>query len=190
MLTPWGYSVDELPPIVTAEEFETLTGGKHAGDIRIEPMLDAVSAVVRSYCNWHVSPELRCTANLTASGRIAKLPALVVTGIESVTDGGEELDEGKYEWLPNGLVRRCCFKQWSQAWSGVSVAYTAGVEDAGLKQLVANLASGVLSAPTGVSSESAGNVSVSWDADLSRVDSALNDRTKGMLRPYRLTEGA
>lgn len=190
MLTAWGYSVDELPSIVTAEEFDTLTGGKYGSDVRIAPMLDAVSAVIRSWCNWHVSPVLICTADLTADGRFVKLPALVVTGIESVADGGEELASGQYEWKANGLVRRTCFKAWTQAWGGVRAVYEAGIEAPELQQLTVNLVSGILDAPAGVSSESAGQVSISWDADLSRIDSALNERTKMVLRPYRLSEGA
>lgn len=190
MLTAWGYSVDELPPIVTVDEFNAMTGGIYSADVRVSAAIKAVSAVIRNYCNWHVSPVLDCSATLTAHGKLIQLPALVVTDVTKVVDGGEELSEGQYEWQSRGLVRRACFKQWSQAWGGVTIEYGAGIDAPELAQLVVSLTAGIMDAPTGVSSEQAGNVSISWDADLSRVDSALNERTKAMLTPYRIQDGA
>lgn len=180
--TPWGYDVKSLPPLATAADYEAITG--KAATTAVEKALTAVSAAIRAYCGWHVSPSLECSASLDAEqgARCASLPCMGITDVTSVGDCAS------YEWSRSGLVRLKS-GTFEGGWQSVSVAFVAGIDAPELVQLVCSIADGIAQAPTGISSESAGAVSVTWDADLSRVDSVLNDRTKSMLAPYRISRG-
>lgn len=180
--TPWGYDVASLPPIATESDYKAVTG-KDATDA-VEAAIAAVSAAIRAFCGWHVSPSLECSASIDAEpgATYASLPCMGVTSVASV---GEST---AFEWARSGLVRLKS-GSFEGGWQSVPVSFTAGYDAPELVQLACSIADGMAKAPTGVSSESAGAVSVTWDADLSRVDSVLNDRTKSMLAPYRISRG-
>lgn len=182
--TPWGYSVAELPPIMGAAEFAELTG-REGADAQLA--LDAVSAVIRDYCGWHVAPALDCEGDLTADGALLRVPSMAVSAL-AVSVGGSALEENEYEWRADGLAR-VKRGEFPSGWGAVHATWTAGTSAPQLRQLVLGLASGVMDAPKGVSSETAGGVSVAWDADLSRVDSALSERARAVLSPFRIVNG-
>ena len=194
VMTPWGYSVDELPPLISSADYET--HGLDALDVRAEAAVESASAAVRAWCGWHVAPVLRCEARVTADGgKVCALPALAVRSVESVTEDGSELDEGAaYEWLPNGLLRRCGFKAWTCRWGGIAAVYEAGLptESAAIvSQVCAQLAANALG-PAGVRREQAGGVSVEYnaDADGQGGSMALTASMRQLLAPYRLPTGA
>lgn len=191
MHTPWGYEVNgALPALLDADTFAEMTGNRHSGDIRVQHALDAASAAVRGRCGWHVSPSVECTARVTAQGRMAVLPARLVTAVSSVSDGGTALGSGEYEARSDGLLRRCCFRIWNPSWEAVEVSYTAGFEPsecADLLDVVAHLAEVALNSSYGVLSESAGGVSVSYDTSAQDIAAALEGRgVASILAPYRL----
>ncbi len=191
MHTPWGYEVSgALPALLDAEKFAEMTGNRHSGDIRVQHALDAASAAVRGRCGWHVSPSVECIARVTAQGRMAVLPARFVTAVSSVSDGGTALGGGEYEARSDGLLRRCCFKIWCPSWEAVKVTYTAGFEQsecADLLDVVAHLAEVALNSSSGVLSESAGGVSVSYDTSTQDIAAALEGRgIASILSSYRL----
>lgn len=201
MNTTWGYTIDAeaLTPILTPEEFATMTAGKYAGDVRIESNINAASAAVRSYCGWHIAPALGCTLTerlLAGNGRVKRsgpdlliqLPATLVTEVTSVTLDGVELTD--YDLAPNGILRLfdvCRLDRKSQ----IVVSYTAGLSDGmsdALKELIAGRVIHALAQPYGVQSESAGGVSItysgSWAASASAT--ALPDDNRATLEPYRV----
>lgn len=187
MFTPWGYEVDNLPPIMTEEEFNTATGNTHAGDARLGIALDAASAALRNECGWHITPSLDCKATLSANGKVASLPAALVTEIKSVTEDGEELRAGQFEARQDGLIRRCQFRNWSRKWGGVVVEYTAGYDDLpDLKAAAMHLAEAALSIPTGVASESAGGVSISYATQAATVTTSMVGGMSSALAPYKV----
>lgn len=195
IFTPWGYQADadELPPLLTLEEFNAKTANKWARDARLAPTIADVSAAIRMHCGWHVAPAIRCEANITASGRVIRLPALYVLGVESVTEDGTELAEGQWEWRPEGLLRRCCFRNWSPTWGGIDVTYEAGlpVVPDDLKALVAHRVLHTVALPFGVRSETTGDQSVTYSEDASYSSGGVNlsARDKLALEPYVLPPG-
>ena len=187
MYTPWGYEVEDLPPIISEDELNAATGNAHAGDVRLIAAIDAASAAIRNECGWHVSPPLDCTAHLSPSGKVAKLPANLVTEIKSVTEDGKELAPGDYEARHDGLIRRACFRNWSRRWDGVKVEYVAGHEiTPELSSLAINLVEAALTTPTGIASESAGGVSISYKAAAATLAAAAIGGGASILAPYRL----
>jgi len=194
MLTAWGYEIDgtQLPPLLTVEAFNEMTGGKYAGDLRAASALSAASQAVRNACGWHIAPSLECTATpLHVQPRQVALPANAVTAIASVTENGVELTDGEYEWLRNGLVRRACFRCWPMNWNAVTIVYTAGYDaDAvpDLVEAVRAIAEGVIAigGTAGVRSESADGVTVSYSDNASSIAAALTEQQRAALAPYRL----
>lgn len=191
MFTAWGYEVEgSIPPLLTANEFDSMTGGKWVGDLRATSALTAASQAIRNACGWHIAPQLTCHATLTAEGKLVKLPANYVSEIESLTEDGTALIDGQdFEWRHDGLIRRACFKNFTSKWGGVVVDYTAGydAEAVGdLAQAVAGIAEAVLTLPAGVMSESADGVSISYSSTAQGIANSMTDRFRAQIAPYKL----
>ena len=189
MRTIWGYDVESLEPILTADDFNDLTNGIYADNPRAEAAVLAASQAVRNYCGWHISPSVECTAHPVGGGRIAKLPAGYVSEIESITVDGTALTTDQYEWRSDGLIRRTDKRKWTKTWDGIEVAYTAGYSNDAIPDLmeaVCSVAAGVLSVSPGVTNESADGVSISYSANASSIAAALTSSQKCALEPYRL----
>ena len=189
MKTAWGYDVEELAPLLSVEDFNQMTGNVYATNERVESALLAASQAVRNYCGWHICPSLDCTAYPVGGGKLIKLPASYVSEISSVTEDGETLTEGKYEWRHDGLMRRACFRNWSAAWDGIEVVYKAGFDaDAvpDLTEAVRAITEGVLAVTAGVVSESADGVSVSYAASASSIAASLTSAHKAALEIYKV----
>ena len=203
ILTTWGYSmtdVDEVPSMMTLSEFNSMTAEKYLADSRVEPDIKAATAAIRNYCGWHVYPSQACELNttlydkaVTISDRvlIIQLPATFVPSIELIQIGDEVIDE-TYVLMPNGILRVYGLS-WSRLklWTPVVVRYTAGIPEGaadGLKELIAHRVTHALASSEGVQSETAGGVSVTYNANWinnSRA-TALADDNKEVLSPYRL----
>ena len=203
ILTTWGYSmtdVDEVPGMMTLSEFNSVTAEKYLADSRVEPDIKAATAAIRNYCGWHVYPSQACELNttlydkaVTISDRVLmiQLPATFVPSIELIQIGDEVIDE-TYVLMSNGILRVCGLS-WSRLklWTPVVVRYTAGIPEGaadGLKELIAHRVTHALASSEGVQSETAGGVSVTYNANWinnSRA-TALADDNKEVLSPYRL----
>lgn len=202
LLTPWGYTIEDveaLAPILTVAEFNTATANKYAGDVRIEPNINAANAAVRNYCGWHIAPALACTLTervLNGNGRIKRagpdvliqLPATFVSAASSVTVDGTPFDD--YDLAPNGILR-LFDAGWMTRKTQVVVTYTAGLSDAmldGLKELITGRVIHALAQPYGVQSESAGGVSITYSASwaASASSTALPDDNRATLDAYRV----
>lgn len=193
MLTAWGYEIDgsSIPPLLTAEAFNEMTGGKYGNIYAVSQALLAASQAVRNECGWHVSPSLSCKAQPMPSKGVLRLPSNCVTAISAVKETDVALDSSAYEWLRMGLVRRVDGKAWSKRWAAIEVDYTAGfAADAvpDVVEAVRSIAEGVLAVSAGVMSESADGVSISYSANASSIAAALTQQQKAALAPYKVVD--
>lgn len=208
-LSPWGYIIDSqnVPDFITVSEFNQYTGGKFQGDSRIDKNIPSATASIRNFCGWHISPELHCGMIFRAfdlrdafigCDLVIQLPATHVTGIVKIFlnasfdadtgdyDGDEVTD---YDLDPSGLLRiydvGCLDRK-----EKIFIHYTAGYPDADIsviKELTANRVTHSVTDTYGVSSETAGGVSVSYSAAWSGNGSAaLSDDTREVLDTYKV----
>ena len=202
IMTTWGYTltdVDEIPEMLSEYEYNSYTAEKYASDNRTIPNLHAAAAAIRNYCGWHVYPSMSCELKttlydkaVTASGHmiLIQLPATFVSSVESITIDGVEYDT--YVLMPNGVLRIFGLP-WShlKLWTPLVVRYTAGLPEGGadaVKELMAHRVTHALASSAGVQSETAGGVSITYNASWingSRA-TALADDNKEVLSPYRL----
>ena len=183
--TPWGYDVDALPPLLTLAEFKALCPGFSSTDMQIQSTLDDVSAAIRDWCGWHVSPTLECTFTGEGEGRLLVLPAMGVTAVSSLTISGEALTG--YEWTAAGMVRLKT-SAFPDVWRSVECVYTAGFTAGAIGQVVAQIASNALAAAPGVASERAGNVSINYNQTGAGITGGVSllPRDYDLLAPYKL----
>jgi len=190
--TPWGYDVEGgLPPVITAEEFDVITGGvMSSSSEQIAAVLNAVSATIRVYCDWHVAPTVRCAWRGDADGNLVQLPAMNVTSVHSVTVSGRVLDTGEYAWRKSGLIRlaKPLDDDWGQP---IEVEYDAGVSTDYIAPIAAQLATNALVAPAGVLSERAGDVSIQYNSTANGVAGGIRllDSDKETLNALKLPQG-
>lgn len=156
-------------------------------------MLDGVSAVIRDACGWHVSPQLTCVERTSGPGRVIALHTLLMPQVESVEERGAELGPGEFEFSERGLIRRCCWREWPAGWGSVVARYVSGIPSEMAPALVtvaAQVAANSLAAPSGVQSEQAGDVSITYNQTASGVSGGVRllDSDFAMLRIYMLGE--
>ena len=202
LLTVWGYTItnaDALPPIISVEEFNTLTAGKYNGDVRSAKMIDAASTAVRNFVGWHLCPSYACKASgwiglspfvSRCNGEIlVQLPSRYVTGVTSVTIDGNAVDSDLLLLENNGILH---IVDTGASWRAkVEVSYTAGLSDAltqSIKELTANCVTHALANSYGVTSEASGGVSITYNATwaASPRATALADDNKESLMPYKV----
>jgi hypothetical protein len=189
MLTPWGYEVEELPPIIDLDEFNALTGNRYAGDERLEGAIAAATAAIRAHCGWHVAPILPCEFVTDGEPGDIWLPCVGLRSVGSVTFGGVGQDVRGFNRL--GRVRTSG-DQPVGGLGDVAVSYTAGFDLDATPDLAAIVAQRVVATVAlgsyGVASESAGGVSVSYSGTaLSDAGGTfIPDSAKAALAPYRL----
>ena len=194
--TPWGYDVElrsmpGIPPLISLGDFHNLTGGAFGQDDLIEATIAGVSARIRSFCGWHIWPDLECRVTLDGS-RFLPLPASHVLSVSSVTVLGRELDPCEYEWGRDGLVRLRVPAP--DAWSSVEVRYVAGHEGVAcpedLAALVAHRVVHNVAMPFGVQQETVGSVSKSYVTSMAIEAGGVNlsVRDRSALAPYRIWE--
>jgi len=185
VVTPWGYTVEELPPIISVAEFRVLCQGLSSTVTQLEAVLSAVSAAIRDHCGWHVAPSLECAYTGHGDGELLMLPAMGVTSVDSLSVNGETVTD--YEWTAAGMVRLVS-STFPDSWRSVECAYTAGFAASSIGQVAAQIASNVLVAAPGVASERAGNVSVTYNQTGAGITGGVSllDRDKELLAPYKL----
>lgn len=183
MQTPWDYTVEELPPILSVADFKSLYPTMSSTDDEIESVLCATSQAIRDYCGWHVSPELECTFTGDGEGSILVLPAMGVTEVESLTINGVDTP---CEFRSSGLVR--INGRFPDAWRSVECTYTAGFPADSLAQVVGQIAANALVAAPGVANERAGNVSITYNMTGNGITGGVSllPRDYALLAPYKL----
>lgn len=186
-ITPWGYEVNgNLPPLIDIDTFNSITGGKWASDERIEAMLDAASAAVRNHCGWHVAPNVACreTIDTDAPTKSIWLPTTCMTALDAVGVGDCEIEA---EWSRIGQVRTGVHIP--RGLQAATVEYHAGYSyvPADLAAVVAGVIVHAVALSYGVTSESAGGVSVSYASGAAYGGAAmasLTDADRAALVPY------
>lgn len=174
-----------MDSIITVEQFRAMYPGLSSTDAQIQAVLDAVSESVRTYCGWHVAPPMECEFTGEGEGRLLMLPAMGVSAVTSLEIEGQEVTD--YEWTAAGMVRLKS-GEFPDVWRSVNVEYTAGFIGADIAQVVAQIAANSLVAAPGVSSESAGNVSISYNKTGDGITGGVSllARDYNLLAPYRL----
>lgn len=187
MRTAWGYEVSgDIEPIISVDDFNSMTGNVYASNPRLESALKAASQAIRNYCGWHVAPSMACTAYPKGDTKVMRLPAMYVSAISKVIQGGEELHDVEWRW--DGLLRRD-EGEWSDKWNDIKVEYTAGFNTTAVPDLaetVCSIAMGVLAVSAGVSSESADGVTISYRQDAASIAASLTSQQKSALEPYKV----
>lgn len=104
------------------------------------PEVDAATALVRSYCGWHIAPVLDEDATLDGPGRnVLILGTLRLVDVTSITEDGVLVDPTDYEWSSSGIIRRtggnpqslwgsCWSPRWSGHLRGLQVQFSHGYE--------------------------------------------------------------
>ncbi len=209
-LTPWGYIADTeaFPNFISKAEYDLFTAGKFGADLRITANIPSASEAIRDYCGWHIYPNLTCgmlysVLNLrdafVGPDLLIQLPATYVTGIEKIvlnavfnsSTGFYEGDEyTDYDaGMGNGHLKVYDVGNIDRK-SKIFVKYNAGFETAPnrLKELAADRVTHSVTNPYGVSSESAGGVSVSYSGIWSGSSnaSALPSDSREILEAYKV----
>lgn len=203
LVTNWGYTltgeIATLPDFITVEEYNAYTAGKYSDDSRIEPNIKAASQAIRNYCGWHIYPSTECSMSehlLYGDGRtkrigsdiMIQLPAKFVTAINSISI--DEVACTDFVFDSNGIVHVFDTPKMIRK-SVVVVEYTAGITDAlmnSIKELTAHRVTHALASSDGITSEAAGGVSVTYNANWinSARATALPDDNKEVLAPYKI----
>lgn len=187
MLTAWGYEVDDLPDLITPEQFSDATDGRYDGDGRIPGAIAAASAAIRSFCGWHVAPALDCSITLDGEAGDVWLPTCALNSVASATVDGSEVEVAGHN--RRGRVRlasKTC------GLGNVTIDYNAGFDGGVAPDLVSVVAKRVVAEVAlttyGVASETAGGVSISYSGT-ALSDSGgtyLPDDVRQALMPYKL----
>lgn len=203
LVTNWGYTltgeIATLPNIITVEEYNAYTADKYSEDTRIESNIKAASQAIRNYCGWHIYPAAACSITerlLYGNGRtkrvgsdlMIQLPAKFVTAIGSIMIDNVAYTD--YAFDSGGIVHVFDVLRMSKK-SIVEVEYTAGITENlmnSIKELTAHRVTHALASSDGVTSEAAGGVSVTYNANWinSARASALPDDNKEVLAPYKI----
>lgn len=211
MITPWGYELlteSQLENFVTPQEVDDFTGGRFRGDVRVQANIAPATSSIRNYCGWHIAPSLECACMVnikdlrnafTGSDLMVQLPARLVTSISSIllnakynsaTDRWEGDELTDYDFETNGMLQIYDVARPDRR-SKLRIVYQAGysLDDIPLiKELTAHRISHACSSSYGINSETAGGVSVSYNASWAgnTRSTALPDDNKEILEPYRV----
>lgn len=212
ILTTWGYEIkdaDKLDDLISLTDFNTLTANRYIGDMRIPGNIKSASQAIRNYCGWHLAPSYECefittfeNPSVVRTGRdyLIQLPAMFVPMVTSVLLDARVLpiddepiwtgEEFEFTVESNGLLHVYDAPSFNR-FRKIRVVYDAGVpEDLldNVKELVAHRVTHALASSNGVTSESAGGMSVTYNSNWinSARSSALPDDNKEVLQPYRL----
>lgn len=211
VLTNWGYTLtteNTLPDILSVEEFNTMTANKYSTDSRVATTLKATSTAVRNYVGWHLTGNYACEAEFTmddlhivrnGNDIDIRLPVGYITGVTHIYFGATKTEGvwGGTEYLlsfkKNGIVRAYNVPQCYERFEKVVVIFTAGLSNElsmGIKAVVAQRTAHTLSAPVGITSETAGGVSISYSGSFvnNAKATALMTDDKEALLPFKVTE--
>lgn len=188
-MNQWGYSTtQELPPLISVEDFTKATGGELSSTAdQITWTLNAASGAIRTFCGWHVGPGLTCTWQGDADGRLVQLPVMNVTSIHSIVVNGVELASTDYAWRDSGLIRlaKPVLDDWGR---GVVVEFEAGCESGALDAIVTQIAVNNLVAPAGIMREQVGDLNVTYNMTGNGVTGGIRliSSDKSQLKAFKL----
>lgn len=201
--TTWGYTLSDATAytdMLTSTEFNTFTASKYSGDTRIASEIASACNAIRNYCGWHIYPSLACELEKTmlhGDGSIKRvgadlmiqLPATFVSAVSSVVIDDESYTDFSFD--AHGLLHVFDAAYALTRKSVIELNYTAGLPDTAMdaiKELIAHRVTHALSSSYGVTSESAGGMSITYNSNWinSSRATALPDDNKEVLAPYRV----
>jgi hypothetical protein len=143
-------------------------------------LLDGVSAAIRKYVGWHVSPERVDTFTLDGTGgHYLLLPSAHVVDVLAVTNAGDVIDPLDLEWSSAGLVKLP--GRWTDKMRGITITVQHGWNDVpDLAVQAVLIAARVTAAPHGESLAQVGGVSFQMGAS----GMALTPGEEALLTPY------
>ena len=201
--TTWGYTIDaeSLPSLMTVAEFDAITADKYKNDPRVSSELAAAGMAIRNYCGWHIAPTLTCTIDrglLYGDGIVKRighdlmvqLPTRFLTGLTTVKVNDNDYSDLRMNVNGTLVIFDVSEGDLSRK-SQIVVTYSAGLTDAlmaDVKELMASRVVHSLSSSYGVTSESAGGMSVTYNASWANntLAAGLNDEAKAVLSLYRV----
>ena len=209
MQTIWGYKLtaaNSLTDFLTVAEFNTFTASKYVGDVRIEPNIHSATRSIQNYCGWHIYPNLECEMvyrildlrdSFIGRDLLIQLPSTFVTEVSKVLldaklVGGEWVGTETTDFTieESGLIRiydvDFCDRR-----SQIRIVFKSGIDSENmnvLKELTAHRVTHALASSYGISSETVGGVSVSYNSAWSgnTRSTALPDDNKEILDTYRV----
>lgn len=181
-----------LPPIATAKQVEDFTGGQlSADDERVALLVDGASAAIRRHCGWHIAPVLEESLTVDGpGGSVLHLPTGRLRSLVEVTDAGAPIPVEGLDASAAGMIERRS-GSWSSRFSGVTARVRHGhdVEAvADVSQIVLQVVANALSSPMGVTTETAGAMSVTWSMTGPNVAGGLSllGRDLAVLDKYKI----
>jgi hypothetical protein len=142
-------------PLLTPTELDEFRNGD---PVRL---IGAATAEVRSYCGWHIAPEVTETVKVDGSGVALLLPTLHLTDVTSITRDGVDVPLADVRWKPNGIVTGYTFS------GEYDVTFTHGYDSTpeDVARVVAALASEGMDGLRRLKSWTKGPFSESYDED-------------------------
>ena len=209
MNTTWGYKLttaSSLTDFLTTSEFNNFTANKYAGDVRVEPNIKSATRSIQNYCGWHIYPNLECEMVyrvldlrdcFIGSDLLIQLPSTFTTEVTSVLlnavfdDGawtGDEITD--FDFTESGLLRLYSVSNIDRK-SKIRIVFKSGLDASQidvLKELTAHRVVHAVSSSYGVTSESAGGVSITYNSSWAgnTRSTALPDDNKEILNVYRV----
>lgn len=158
-----------------------------------QPLLDALSDEIRTYCGWHIAPTVTEIVTVDGSGTdVQGLPTLHLLDLLSVTDAGTALTVADVEWSTNGTMRRPG-RRWTTRLRGVVAEIRHGYAETPpmLVALICEVVLGGMVVPVGVAREQSGGESVTYttggrDGEGVGESIALSARALRLLDRYRI----
>ena len=198
--TPWNYDIlaDTLPEILTTAEFNAMTANKYANDSRLSSMLQSVTATVRNYVHWHLASNVECSVTYTFDDLhitrthhdlLVQLPSRCVTAVNKILIDGHEISCRKFA-KQNGTLKIYNVGCYDHFFT-IEIRFNSGLTDTtGVKAVIASRVSNALSGNIGISSETAGGVSISYSsAYVAGINpSTLLTADREFLNSYRIEE--
>lgn len=142
----------------------------------------AACEAVRSFCRWHVTPEIAETFTVAGQrGTLVSLPSLRVTSVTSVIDGGTAVLEP--DWTPDGLLYTSRSDRRT-----VVVDVTHGYEDcpADVHAVLLNMVGAAVAVPAGAERLQSGPHGVTFSTAARSGASSLSEAHQVALGAYRL----
>lgn len=145
-------------------------------------LLSAISAAVRRYCGWHITPEQDDTFVLDGTGgHFLLLPSAHVVDVTAITNDGTVIDPLDAQWSDAGIVK--INGRWTDKLRGVTIDVTHGWADGAVPDIamqVVLIAARVAASPRGETITAIGGVSV----QLAATGLALTPAEQLALAPY------
>ncbi|MGF7125017.1 hypothetical protein [Rhodococcus sp. BE178] len=106
-----------MEPLISVDKLEELLSGQGVTQVQV----DGVSAAIRNYCGWHVTPVVNETLTVDGNGgTILDLPTLHLVSVSEVRVRGAAVPD--VEWSSDGTLRG----SWPDRYRGVEVTISHG----------------------------------------------------------------